>query len=276
MSGAVGVRDIPGQQEWHDMSPFPSLAGAQSPHYNRKKMTLPSISSKSMSCISNPWSEELINDMTEQAVSLLVCKYKFERNLTKQLGLISVPITETLVDLLLGFKKVKGSNICLSSEVNWNDLLRMLEEAQWARHVSLEASQHDASQHDVSQHTASPQGTSPHSVDTPSILSMPATVLDQVAEEPGPQVPTLQEKGTAEEHKPTNELEPKPSASQSTGTGFKQPEQVVDMGEKQNREGEGEGEEEGEEEEEEEEEEGEEEEEEEGEEEEEDYHILGR
>ncbi|XP_059533093.1 coiled-coil domain-containing protein 116, partial [Myotis daubentonii] len=196
----------------------------QSPHYNRKKMTLPSISSKSISCISNPWSEELINDMTEQAVSLLVCKYKFERNLTKQLGLISFPITETLVDLLLGFKKVKGSNICLSSEVNWNDLLRMLEEAQWARHVSLEASQHDASQRTASL---------PGSIDTPSILSMPATVLDQVAEEPGPQLPNLQEKGTAEEHKPTNQLEPKPSASQTTGTGFKQPEQVVDMGEKQ-------------------------------------------
>ncbi|XP_028003193.2 coiled-coil domain-containing protein 116 [Eptesicus fuscus] len=149
----------------------------QSPHYNRKKTVLPSISSKSMSYISNPWSEELINDMTEQAVSLLVCKYKFERNLTKQLGLISFPVTETLVDLLLGFKEVKGSNICLSSEVNWNILLRMLEEAQWARQVSLEASQH----------TASPPGTSQHSIDSPSMLSMPATVLDRVVEEPGPQ-----------------------------------------------------------------------------------------
>ncbi|CAK6440241.1 unnamed protein product, partial [Pipistrellus nathusii] len=220
-------------------STMPSAQGAtrfrlQSPHY-RKKPVLPSISSKSMSYISNPWSEELINDMTEQAVSLLVCKYKFEKNLTKQLGLISFPITETLVDLLLGFKEVKGSNICLASEVNWNVLLRMMEEAQWARQASLEASQHGSSQH-----MASPPGTSQNSIDSPTMLSVPVTALDQVVEEPGPQVPIPQENSTAEEHKPTKPLEPKLSTSPSTGLGFRQSEQVVDMGERQNREGEGE------------------------------------
>ncbi|XP_036305606.2 coiled-coil domain-containing protein 116 [Pipistrellus kuhlii] len=215
-------------------STMPSAQGAtrfrlQSPHY-RKKPVLPSISSKSMSYISNPWSEELINDMTEQAVSLLVCKYKFEKNLTKQLGLVSFPITETLVDLLLGFKEVKGSNICLASEVNWNVLLRMMEEAEWARQVSLEASQHGSSQH-----TASPPGTSQNSIDSPTMLSVPVTALDQVVEEPGPQVPIPQENSTAEEHKPTKPLEPKPSTSPSTGLGFRRSEQVADMRERQNR-----------------------------------------
>lgn len=210
-----------------------------------KKMTLPSISSKSTSHLSTPWLEELVNDLMDQAVSLLVCKYKFERNLNKRLGLISFPITETLLDLLLGFKKVKGSHICLSSEVNWNCLLQKLEEAQWARQISLQASKHGVPQHSTSQHTVSHQDTSnqdtsQHSTEAPSMSSTPAIVTDQkVAEEPslhselpGPELPTPQEKSTAEEQEPVNVLEPTLSTCYSTD-GSHQSEQAVDVGESQ-------------------------------------------
>lgn len=223
---------------------LPSLAAAQSPSYKFvKKKTLPSISS-TMPQHSNPWYEELVNYLMEQAVSLLICKYKFERNLTKQLGFISFPITEALMDLLLGFKKVKGSHIRLSSKVNWSCLLKKLEEGQRAQQVSkpvsrptsLRASQRDTSQHSTSQRSATHRGTahpstSPHSPETPSTLPKPATVVDQeAAAEPslhteslGPQLPTPQEKSTAEEQEPTSLSEP------ITGMGSNQYGQAVDV-----------------------------------------------
>ncbi|XP_053445495.1 coiled-coil domain-containing protein 116 [Nycticebus coucang] len=102
-----------------------------------KKKPVPSISPRSTtSRHCSPWYEELMNFLTQQAVSLLICKYKFENRLNKQLGLISFPIAETLMDLALGFKKVKGSHIRLSSKVDWTCLLRKLEEADKARNAS--------------------------------------------------------------------------------------------------------------------------------------------
>ncbi|XP_036076849.1 coiled-coil domain-containing protein 116 [Rousettus aegyptiacus] len=237
-------------------SPMSSTQGAtrfrlQSPSYKFvKKKTLPSISS-TMPQHSNPWYEELVNYLMEQAVSLLICKYKFERNLTKQLGFISFPITEALMDLLLGFKKVKGSHIRLSSKVNWSCLLKKLEEGQRAQQVSkpvsrptsLRASQRDTSQHSTSQRSATHRGTahpstSPHSPETPSTLPKPATVVDQeAAAEPslhteslGPQLPTPQEKSTAEEQEPTSLSEP------ITGMGSNQYGQAVDVEEGQRNE----------------------------------------
>uniref|UniRef100_A0A9W3G608 Coiled-coil domain-containing protein 116-like n=1 Tax=Camelus bactrianus TaxID=9837 RepID=A0A9W3G608_CAMBA len=105
----------PRWQEWHDISPFPSLAAVQSPNYKlTEKKLLPSILSESSgSHLSNPWQEELVSYLRDQAVSLLIYKYKFEKNLTRQLGFISFPVTEALMDLFLGFKKVKGSRIHL-------------------------------------------------------------------------------------------------------------------------------------------------------------------
>ncbi|EFB28386.1 hypothetical protein PANDA_015974, partial [Ailuropoda melanoleuca] len=116
----------------------------KSPSYKfMRKKPLPSISSKSStSHVSNPLYEELVNYLVEQVVSLLIYKYKFEKNLSKQLGFISFPVTETLMDLFLGFKKVKGSHISLSSKIDWSCLLRRLEEAEWARQLSRQASQH--------------------------------------------------------------------------------------------------------------------------------------
>nr|XP_034493248.1 coiled-coil domain-containing protein 116 isoform X1 [Marmota flaviventris] len=136
-----------------------------------KKKSLPSISSKSsMSHLSNPWYEELINFLVEQAVSLLICKYKFENNLNKQLGFISFPITETLMDLFLGFKKVKGSHIRLSSKIDWRCLLHKLEEDHLLHQVSRQASRLGAhhpssiSQVGASQVSASHVSTSHHRV----------------------------------------------------------------------------------------------------------------
>ncbi|KAF0872976.1 CC116 protein, partial [Crocuta crocuta] len=129
--------------------------GSPIPNYKlMKKKPLPSISSNStMSHLSNPLYQDLINYLVEQVVSLLICKYKFEKNLSKQLGFISFPVTETLMDLFLGFKKVKGSHICLSSKIDWSCLLRKLEEAQWAQ----EASQHDS----ASRRTSASRRSSP-------------------------------------------------------------------------------------------------------------------
>ncbi|XP_040107245.1 coiled-coil domain-containing protein 116 [Oryx dammah] len=107
-------------------------------HKFSKKKPLPSVLSRpnSVSQLSDPWHEELVGYLKDQAVSLLIHKYSFEKNLTNQLGFISFPVTEALMDLFLGFKKVKGSRIRLSSTVDWHCLLRQLEEAESSRRSS--------------------------------------------------------------------------------------------------------------------------------------------
>ncbi|XP_070331817.1 coiled-coil domain-containing protein 116 isoform X1 [Odocoileus virginianus] len=103
-----------------------------------KKKSLPSILSKSstVSQLSDPWHKELVDYLKDQAVSLLIHKYSFEKNLTDQLGFISFPVTEALMDLFLGFKKVKGSRIRLSSTVDWHCLLHRLEEGKSSQRSS--------------------------------------------------------------------------------------------------------------------------------------------
>ncbi|XP_029423759.1 coiled-coil domain-containing protein 116-like [Nannospalax galili] len=145
-----------------DMLSFLSLPATQSPTRLTKKKPLPSIL-PTLSYISNPWHEELTNFLVDQAVSLLVCKYKFEYSLNKQLGFVSFPVTEALMDILLGFKKVKGTHIRLSSDINWSCLLRKLEQAELAQ----EATRH-TSRPRASQPSASHIDTSHHSTETPS------------------------------------------------------------------------------------------------------------
>nr|XP_023502562.1 coiled-coil domain-containing protein 116 isoform X3 [Equus caballus] len=200
----------------------------KSPEYRfLKKKPLPSISSKStMSHLSSPWYEELVNYLMEQSVSLLVYKYKFEKNLTEQLGFISFPVTEVLMDLFLGFKKVKGSRIRLSSKIDWSCLLRKLEEAEWARPVSWQT-----------QHDASHLGSSQHSRESPSTLPQPATDMDQdEATEPGldaeladPQLLTPEKDPTAEEEEAASLLQAKLSTPSSSGMGSNPSEQAEDM-----------------------------------------------
>ncbi|XP_036923277.1 coiled-coil domain-containing protein 116 [Sturnira hondurensis] len=216
----------------------------KSPNYEfMKKTRLPSISSKSTARLSNPCHEELVNYLTEQAVSLLVCKYKFETNLAKQLGFISFPITETLMDLLLGFKKVKGSHICLSSAVDWTCLLQKLEEAQWDQQVPEQGPQQEpqqepqqASQNDTSHHTAPDGSTSQHSGEPYSTIPKPAVADQEVTESEQlhtevPQPLTPQENNTAEEQAPRNLLETQLSVSCGARVGSTQYEQVAPTGE---------------------------------------------
>lgn len=225
------------------MSPFPSPAVAQSPNYKfTRKKPLPSISSKSSaSHISNPLYEELVNYLVEQVVSLLIYKYKFEKNLSKQLGFISFPVTETLMDLFLGFKKVKGSRICLSSKIDWSCLLRRLEEAEWARQLSRQASQHDSasqrSSHHGTAHRRAPHHRAPQSsTESPSTLLEPATQGDQSeatesslnSELPDSQLLPAREGTTAEEREPASQQEPKPAVFSGTDMGSHQYQEVVD------------------------------------------------
>lgn len=169
-----------GWQEWHDISPFPSLAATQSPSYKfMRRKPLPSISSEStMSHLSSPWYEELISGLMEQAISLLICKYGFEKNLTRNLGFISFPVTETLMDLFLGFRKLKGSRISLSSEINWNCLLCNLEEAKRVHWASCQVARSTFQLSDTS-HQASHHSTICHSPESLSMLPPAATWEDQ-------------------------------------------------------------------------------------------------
>ncbi|XP_006938793.1 coiled-coil domain-containing protein 116 isoform X1 [Felis catus] len=210
----------------------------KSPSYKFiKKKPLPSISSKStISHLSNPLYQELINYLVEQAVSLLICKYKFEKNLSKQLGFISFPVTETLVDLLLGFKKVKGSHICLSSKINWSCLLRKLEEAEWARQLSRQGSQHDSHRGTAHRSTAH-QGAPRSNTESPSMLPEPSTQKNQEEDtEPtlhsellDPQLLPAQEDTTLEEKEPKSQEEPRPFMFTGTDRGSDLCQEVVDM-----------------------------------------------
>ncbi|XP_005636679.1 coiled-coil domain-containing protein 116 isoform X3 [Canis lupus familiaris] len=188
-------------------------AKSKSPNYRFVKKTLPSISSKStLSHFPNPVYEELVSYLVEKVVSLVIYKYKFEKNLSKQLGFISFPVTETLMDLFLGFKKVKGSRICLSSKINWNCLLRKLEEAEWARQLSRQASQHDSASQRSSQRGPAHQGAGHSSTESPSTGPEPAPRADPAeAAEPSldSELPDLrllwaQEDAGAEEQGPTS------------------------------------------------------------------------
>lgn len=198
-----------------------------------KKKALPSISSvSSLSYISNPWFEELTNFLVEQAVSLLICKYKFEESLNKQLGFISFPITEVLMDIFLGFKKVKGTHIRLSSDINWTCLLRKLEETEMARQAlrhgsRLGTSPHSASHIVTSHHSTGPSSRQPELTrDTDqdqspeSHLSLhPALPIRQVM---GPRGSRIGQKQTAN----ANQSEARRSVMSTAGVGSKTKEVV--------------------------------------------------
>ncbi|XP_057620659.1 coiled-coil domain-containing protein 116 [Chionomys nivalis] len=207
-----------------------------------RKKPLPSISSvSSMSYISNPWFEELTNFLVEQAVSLLVCKYKFEDSLHKQLGFISFPVTEVLMDILLGFKKVKGNHIRLSSDINWTCLLRKMEEAELARQAIRHAARPAASQHSTSR-----VGTSHRSTESPSVRPELTgdTNQDQSTESPFSlhpetpihQVPSPQDPGIGQEQMPRSPSEPKLSVISNAGVGSRSSKEIVNAEEEEDSE----------------------------------------
>lgn len=225
------------------MSPFPSFPVAQSPSTKLpRKKPLPSISSvSSMSYISNPWFEELTNFLVEQAVSLLVCKYKFEDSLHKQLGFISFPVTELLMDILLGFKKVKGNHIRLSSDINWTCLLRKMEEAELARQAIRHAARPAASQHSTTR-----VGTSHRSTESPSVRPELTgdTNQDQSTESPfslRPEMPihqvlSPQDPGIGQEQMPRSPSEPKLSVISNAGVGSRSSKEIVNAEEEEDSE----------------------------------------
>lgn len=225
------------------MSPFPSFPVAQSPSTKLpRKKPLPSISSvSSMSYISNPWFEELTNFLVEQAVSLLVCKYKFEDSLHKQLGFISFPVTEVLMDILLGFKKVKGNHIRLSSDINWTCLLRKMEEAELARQAVKHTTRSAASQHSTSR-----VGTSHRSTESPSVHPELTgdTNQDQSTESPfslRPEMPihqvlSPQDPGIGQEQMPRSPSEPKLSVISNAGVGSRSSKEIVNAEEEEDSE----------------------------------------
>ncbi|XP_020929346.1 uncharacterized protein LOC110256815, partial [Sus scrofa] len=236
--GCLGGR-VPRGAGVDDISAFSSLAATQSPSYTfPKKKPLPSILSKSSSVshLSNPWQEELVSYLKDQAVSLLIYKHKFEKNLTGQLGFISFPVTEALMDLFLGFKRVKGSRIHLSSKINWSCLLRRLEEAQSSQQVSQRATRwvsRPASQ-ETSQHN-----TPQRSPETPTVqpqLATRATKVQDKTTEPHLDTGLLltpQENAVDAGQEPSGFPEPKVSTSADTSVASHLSKQKVDKKDKQ-------------------------------------------
>ncbi|XP_057600824.1 coiled-coil domain-containing protein 116 [Hippopotamus amphibius kiboko] len=209
----------------------------ESPSYKfTKKKTLPSILSKSttVSHLSDPWHEELVDYLKDRAVSLLVYKYRFEKGLTRQLGFISFPVAEALMDLSLGFKTVKGSRILLSSTVDWSCLLRRLEEAKVSQRSPRRVSRH------TSQHS-SPR----RSMGTPTTPSELAAGTHRVRDKltgsrrnmksPGPRLLSPQKRLAASERGSARPLEPELFLSPAnTGVASHQSEQTVDVQGQQN------------------------------------------
>ncbi|XP_047554558.1 coiled-coil domain-containing protein 116 isoform X3 [Lutra lutra] len=232
----------------------------ESPTYKfKKKKPLPSISSNSStSHLSNPLYEELVSYLVDQVVSLLTYKYKFEKNLSKKLGFISFPVTEMLMDLFLGFRKVKGSHICLSPKIDWSCLQRRLEQAEWAQQLSRHTSQHDSSSqrsshrrapHHKGPHHKAPHHRPPHSsTESPSTLLEPGPQVDQEEamesslniEFPGSQLLPAQEDTPVGGQEPASQQEPKPSMFSGTSTGSNKHQEVLDMDSQSEEEEEGE------------------------------------
>ncbi|XP_004742593.3 coiled-coil domain-containing protein 116 isoform X3 [Mustela putorius furo] len=232
----------------------------ESPTYKlMKKKPLPSISSNSsMSHLSNPLYEDLVSYLVDQVVSLLTYKYKFEKNLSKKLGFISFPVTEMLMDLFLGFRKLKDSHICLSPKIDWSCLQRRLEQAEWAQQLSRHTSQHDSSSqrsshrrapHHKPHHRKAPHHRPPQSsTESPSTLLEPGPQVDQEeamesslnSEFPGSQLLPPQEDSPVGGQEPASQQEPKPSMFSGTSMGSNKHQEVLDMDSQSEEEEEGE------------------------------------
>ncbi|XP_032731868.1 coiled-coil domain-containing protein 116 isoform X1 [Lontra canadensis] len=243
----------------HRLPVFSPLASSSPTYKFTKKKPLPSISSNSStSHLSNPLYEELVSYLVDQVVSLLTYKYKFEKNLSKKLGFISFPVTEMLMDLFLGFRKVEDSHIGLSPKIDWSCLQRRLEQAEWAQQLSRHTSQHDSSSqrsshrrapHHKAPHHKAPHHRPPHSsTESPSTLLEPGPQVDQEeamesslnSEFPGSQLLPDQEDTPVGGQEPTSQQEPKPSMFSGTSTGSNKHQEVLHMDSQSEEEEEGE------------------------------------
>ncbi|XP_034954670.1 coiled-coil domain-containing protein 116 [Zootoca vivipara] len=64
--------------------------------------------------------QAIIDFLIENAAKLILYKYNYETLLSEKLGFISVPVTKVLLEIMFGYKRVKGSGIRLSSQIDWS------------------------------------------------------------------------------------------------------------------------------------------------------------
>uniref|UniRef100_A0ACB8FYX1 Uncharacterized protein n=1 Tax=Sphaerodactylus townsendi TaxID=933632 RepID=A0ACB8FYX1_9SAUR len=63
--------------------------------------------------------QAIIDFLIENAAKLMIYKYNYETLLSEKLGFISVPVTKILLEMMFGYKKIKGSRIQLTSQIDW-------------------------------------------------------------------------------------------------------------------------------------------------------------
>ena len=68
--------------------------------------------------------EQIIESLVEKAVRLILHKYKYEQSLSEKLGFTSVAVTKVLLEMVLGFKKLKGSGVQLTSQIDWAEVYK--------------------------------------------------------------------------------------------------------------------------------------------------------
>ncbi|XP_066466060.1 coiled-coil domain-containing protein 116 [Tiliqua scincoides] len=66
-----------------------------------------------------PPKQAIIDFLIENAAKLILYKYNYETLLSEKLGMISVPVTKVLLEIMFGYKRIKGSGIRLSSQIDW-------------------------------------------------------------------------------------------------------------------------------------------------------------
>ncbi|XP_053136275.1 coiled-coil domain-containing protein 116 [Hemicordylus capensis] len=64
--------------------------------------------------------QAIIDFLIENAAKLFIYKYNYETLLSEKLGFISVPVTKVLLEIMFGYKRIKGSGIRLSSQIDWS------------------------------------------------------------------------------------------------------------------------------------------------------------
>ncbi|XP_059569255.1 coiled-coil domain-containing protein 116 [Alligator mississippiensis] len=74
-----------------------------------------------------PFASHLQRSVIETAAKHVLCKYNYEKSLSEKLGFISVPVTKVLLEIMFGFKNVKGSNIKISSQINWAEVYQQIQ-----------------------------------------------------------------------------------------------------------------------------------------------------
>ncbi|XP_034646898.1 coiled-coil domain-containing protein 116 [Trachemys scripta elegans] len=81
--------------------------------------------------------EEIVDFLVENAARHVLYKYNYEKSLSEKLGFISVPVTKILLEIMFGFKKLKGSGIRLSSQIDWAEVYQQVHAKRPAKPPKL-------------------------------------------------------------------------------------------------------------------------------------------